>query len=273
MPPELPEVETIKRQITEFLPLEILEVEFSKFSKSIVKTQEFIPTEDQLVSISRHGKMMIFNFRSGRKLLSHLGMSGSWQISKEKITKNHTHVQMIGKDEIGDDVYLGYVDPRRFGNIYFVSEENSKLIIKKLGIDISTDAFTADYLFKIFQKFPKKILKPFLLDQKYFAGIGNYIACEICARARLMPDRIVGDLSIKDCQKIVAATKTVIEGSIQRKGMTFHGGYVDATGSKGEGLKNLVVFYQKICGLCEKTEVVKIELGKRGTYFCPKCQK
>jgi len=56
-------------------------------------------------------------------------------------------------------------------------------------------------------------------------------------------------------------------------GTTFQGGYRDSSGEKGLGVQHLVVFYQKTCQLCRKSEVKKIILAQRGTYYCPKCQK
>ena len=123
------------------------------------------------------------------------------------------------------------------------------------------------------KKFPNRQLKPFLLDQKYFAGSGNYIACEICAQAGIRPTRKCAKITKAEALKIKKATDSVINSSIENKGQSFSGGYRDATGEVDQGVQNLVVFYQKICGLCKKTEVKKIELKGRGTYFCPSCQR
>ena len=74
-------------------------------------------------------------------------------------------------------------------------------------------------------------------------------------------------------RRIILATKSVLEGSIKSNGMTFSGGYADTKGEKGEGVQNLVVFYQKVCGLCKTNTIKKIVLAQRGTYYCPHCQK
>ena len=139
-------------------------------------------------------------------------------------------------------------------------------------MDISSERFSAEYLHAKFQQYPQKILKPFLLDQKHFSGIGNYLASEICARAGILPTRSNGSLSFDDCQRLQQATSSVLNFALQGGGTTFAGGYRDGHGNKGEGLQHLVVFYQEICGLCRKTPVVKIILQGRGTYYCPHCQ-
>ena len=145
--------------------------------------------------------------------------------------------------------------------------------LSSVGVDIGSEEFTGDYVYQTLKKFPLKVLKPFLLDQKYFAGCGNYIASEICARAGIRPTRRCGKVTRKDAEKIADVTKIVLDQSLASNGMTFSGGYSDTSGDIGEGVKNLVVFYQDLCGLCGKTPVKKIVLQTRGTYYCPKCQK
>jgi formamidopyrimidine-DNA glycosylase len=102
--------------------------------------------------------------------------------------------------------------------------------------------------------------------------VGNYLACEICAHAGIHPLRLCKDLNENDFKKILSGIKLSLSKSLKNGGATFHGGYQDAHGDKGEGLKTLVVFYQKVCGLCKKMKVEKIYLDGRGTYFCPVCQ-
>ena len=76
------------------------------------------------------------------------------------------------------------------------------------------------------------------------------MASEICARAGILPTRKAKKITKKDAENIKLATDSLLKQSIKNKGVTFAGGYVDANGLKGEGLNNLVVFYQDICGLC-----------------------
>jgi len=271
--PELPEVETIKSQLQKTLPMKIKDVTFSDVSESIVKDRDFCPTKGMtLESVIRTGKILRFMFSDNMKMISGLGMSGSWRISNTKITEKHTHVQIEGTHN-GKKVFLGYIDPRRFGNIHFLTEEHETEWLKRLGPDVSTTDFDFEYLWGLTKSKPTKTLKPFLLEQNFFAGIGNYMASEICARAFLRPTRKMKTLRKADCEALIESTRSVLNDSIKNNGTTFSGGYADAFGEKGEGVKNLVVFYQKVCGLCKKTEVKKITLGGRGTYYCPRCQK
>ena len=276
--PELPEVETIKSQINEFLPLEIKKVTYSDRVKNLIKQKDFAFKSGTIIELSRKGKFLIFKFdQPNQYIISHLGMSGSWRISQKTLDPTtmegkHAHVVIHTDKNI-----LSYVDPRRFGHLYFLNKKNFEEKIINYPMDISELEFNAEHIHSIFKKFPNKILKPFLLDQKHFSGVGNYIASEICARAGLLPTRVVSSLSKKDCVKMKAAIDLIIAGAVKTSGTTFGGGYRDAFGEKGEGVAHLVVFYQHHCQLCfsktprKLTEVIKTNLGGRGTYHCPIC--
>ncbi|MCF8059059.1 MAG: hypothetical protein K9K67_07170 [Bacteriovoracaceae bacterium] len=271
--PELPEVETIKNQIAPHLPVKVTSVEYSDVSSSIIKDQEFNPKGREFTSIERRGKVLLLNFEKGLVAISGLGMSGGWRVSPKKISEKHTHIQLSCKKENGDKIYFGYVDPRRFGNIHFFKSIGAKKWLTRLGADVSKAEFTADYIYSRCQKHPGKAIKAFLLEQNHFAGVGNYMASEICAHAGILPDRLNKNISQKDAQKLLEATAIVLEGTVSSGGTTFSGGYKDTTGSQGEGVKNLVVFYQEVCRMCGRTKVLKTILKGRGTYHCPRCQK
>jgi formamidopyrimidine-DNA glycosylase len=271
--PELPEVETIKSQLSNFLPLEIKCITFSDKTTRLIKQKDFTPKSGETITeFSRKGKFLIFRFANlNHYIISHLGMSGSWRISDSKLDEvsgKHAHIIIETDKKV-----LSYVDPRRFGHIYFLNKKNFEQKISSYPMDISEPGFDANHIKSIFDKYPNKVLKPFLLDQKNFSGVGNYIASEICARAKLLPTRIVKTLTKKDCLNIKAAIDLIIFGAVKTQGTTFGGGYRDAFGEKGEGVQHLVVFHQVICQMCKKTKVIKTVLAGRGTYHCPHCQQ
>jgi len=269
--PELPEVETIKNQITEVLPMRIDKVYFSKVSSSIIKTRDFSPLNLVIEKVVRQGKVLRFFLSGDKRIISGLGMSGGWRISREPMNVKHTHIQFSSLVK-GQETYLAYVDPRRFGVAHFFNEENEAQWLTRLGVDVSTDQFTLEYLLTLKNKFPEKKIKPFLLEQNYFAGVGNYMASEICARALIRPSRRMKTLRRLDLENILVANKIVLDDAITTGGTTFSGGYADAFGEKGAGVTGLVVFYQEICRLCEVTAVKKVVMLQRGTYYCPRCQ-
>lgn len=271
--PELPEVETIKNQIAPHLPLKVLSVAYSDVSGSLIKDKDFSPKGKDILEVDRQGKVLLFKFQEGLITISGLGMSGGWRVSATKVKEKHTHVQLACEKKSGQKIFLAYVDPRRFGNLHFLKPEGAKKWLTRLGADVSKPEFTAEYIFKRCQKHPGKVIKAFLLEQNHFAGVGNYMASEICAHAGILPDRLNSTITQRDAEKLLEATKVVLEGTVSTGGTTFSGGYKDTSGSQGEGVKNLVVFYQEVCRLCGRTKVIKTILKGRGTYHCPRCQK
>lgn len=272
--PELPEVETIKNQLSNEIsisrPFSIDELKYSIVIDSILKQKDFEPIGKKIHQITRFGKMLVFDCES-HLMLSQLGMSGSWILqNKDQELKKHTHV--IFNDH-SKNYFLTYVDPRRFGNLYYYTQINLEKKLESSGVDLTSENLNPEVIYEMLKKYPERMLKVTLLDQSLFAGMGNYLASEVCAHAKLRPTKKCKKISKKNSIDIYNAIKNVVSGAIKSNGTTFSGGYQDAYGEKGDGVNNLVVFYQKICQLCGVTEVKKIYLAKRGTYYCPKCQK
>jgi len=255
--------------------MKVQSVEYSSVVGSILKEQEFDPVGRVLESVERRGKVLLLHFGRGDLAISGLGMSGGWRISKEKVVENHTHIQFCLSKPSGKKIalYLAYVDPRRFGNFHYFNPQGAAKWLTRLGADVSSDDFSAEYIFEKCKRYPNKEIKPFLLEQNHFAGVGNYMASEICARAKVLPTRKGLHITKRDAKKLWEATQSVLEDTINTGGTTFSGGYKDTTGDAGEGVKHLVVFYQEICQMCGNTVVIKTIQKGRGTYHCPRCQK
>lgn len=266
--PELPEVETIKSQLSEYLPLKIKkQIETPELKQNILHTDLSLVGRT-LIEIRRKGKMLDFLFDDGSHLLSHLGMTGTWLIGEKIPAGKHTHLTL----HCGE-LTLAYDDPRRFGHMYYYPESEAKKKLAELGMDLADPEFSLDYLTTSLKRFPERAIKVTLLDQKLFAGSGNYIANEICARAGIRPTRKCKNIKRDEFPKILKAIRDVLAPAISSGGTTFQGGYRDSSGEKGQGVQHLVVFYQKVCQLCKTTPVKKIILAQRGTYYCSKCQK
>jgi len=186
--------------------------------------------------------------------------------------EKHTHIQFSG-NVLGEKMFLAYVDSRRFGHLYLLPEIEAQIKLNELGHDLKSENFTYQYFKESVLKYPERFIKVSLLDQSLFAGSGNYIANEICARGLVRPDRKINTLSDKEIKKMYKAVNLVLDDTMESGGTTFAGGYRDANGDIGKGVQHLVVFYQKVCQMCKKGEVVKINLAQRGTYYCPLCQK
>ncbi len=266
--PELPEVETIRLQLSHFLPFKIEKISFTPQLKQNILHTKLDLQKKSILEIKRKGKMLDFIFDDGSHLLSHLGMTGTWLIGEKIKSGKHTHLTLSGPDHT-----LAYDDPRRFGHMYYYSKNEAEAKLAELGLDLTDPDFNLDYLTHAIKRYPERALKATLLDQKLFAGSGNYIANEICARAGIRPTRKCRLIKKDEFPKILLAIHQVLTPALASGGTTFQGGYRDATGEKGQGVAHLVVFYQKICQICKKTAVKKILLAQRGTYYCPSCQK
>jgi formamidopyrimidine-DNA glycosylase len=266
--PELPEVETIRLQLSHYLPFKIESLATTPQLKQNILHTDLDIKDKSIIAINRKGKMLDFVLDDGSHILSHLGMTGTWLIGETIKAGKHTHLTLKNKTHT-----LAYDDPRRFGHMYYYTPEESEKKLAELGMDLADPAFTLEYLTNAIKRFPERALKVTLLDQKLFAGSGNYIANEICARAKIRPTRKCKLVKKDEFPKILKAIHKVLAPALASGGTTFQGGYRDSTGERGEGVQHLVVFYQKICQMCKKTPVKKIILAQRGTYYCPTCQK
>lgn len=265
--PELPEVETISTQLQPYLPFKIDSVSTTAGLKQNILHTKLHLKDKSIINIKRKGKMLDFILDDGSHLLSHLGMTGTWLIGETIKSGKHTHLTLKN-----DKFTLAYDDPRRFGHMYYFTAKEASAKLATLGMDLADPELDEKYIEQAIKRYPNRMLKVHLLDQKLFAGSGNYIASEICARAKILPTRKCKDVSKSEYKKILNAIKVVLDGSIASGGTTFQS-YRDSTGEKGKGVYHLVVYNQKICQMCKKTPVKKIILAQRGTYFCPYCQK
>lgn len=266
--PELPEVKTIQNQLSAYLPFKIQKVSTTpELFQNVAHTPLHL-VGLTLLEIKRKGKLLDFVFDDGSHLLSHLGMTGTWLIGERLKIGKHSHLILQG-----EKLTLIYDDPRRFGHLYHYSQAQAQQKLSELGMDLADPMLDLNYLTASLKRYPQRPLKVTLLDQKLFAGSGNYIANEICARAGIMPTRLCADIKKNEFIKIHQAISQVLNPAISAGGTTFQGGYRDTQGDKGKGVTHLVVFYQETCQMCMTGEVRKIMLNGRGTYFCEVCQK
>ncbi|MBL7664277.1 MAG: Fpg/Nei family DNA glycosylase [Bacteriovoracaceae bacterium] len=270
--PELPEVETIRSQLSHYLPFKIEKMSTTPELKRNILHTKIDLVGRTLLEIKRKGKMLNFIFDDGTHLLSHLGMTGVWLAAAEVSKEKHNHLILEGTNAAGAFT-LTYNDYRRFGHIYHLDHVGAEKKLNELGLDLTDPNYTVEHLTAAIQRYPERALKVTLLDQKIFAGSGNYIANEICARAGIRPTRKCKKILASEFPKIFDAIHAVLNPAIASGGTTFQGGYRDSTGERGQGINHLVVFWQKTCQLCKKTKVKKISLAQRGTYYCPTCQK
>ena len=270
--PELPEVETVKNGLkTKVLNKKITNCKV--LYQGIIaypNKENFIKeiTNQTINDITRRGKFLIFEL-DDYYLISHLRMEGKYFIkNKDESISKHDHVVFI----LNDKEELRYNDTRKFGKMHLVKkDELDKTPIKKLGLEPWDETLTKEYLKLKLNK--KKAIKTLLLDQSIITGIGNIYADEILFLSKINPETQGCNLTSKNLKDIIDNTKKVLEKAIELGGTTIHS-YASVDGITGRFQQELLVHQRKSvpCPNC-KTEILKIVVNGRGTYFCPKCQK
>lgn len=282
--PELPEVETIKKQLEKSIAgktiksVEIknavvllqstppkkpfLRTELNDFKKRILNTR--------INSITRRAKLIIIKLSNGYDLLIHLGMSGHLLYIGKPINNSNKHNHIIYT--FTDKSQLIHNDSRRIGYAEIIQKEKN-YVDKKYGPEPLSKNFTLTLFSKILNKKPRAKIKQFLMDQKNIAGIGNLYADEILFFAGVLPTRKNFSLNNKEIKKIYGGITKILNKAIKFRGSSVEN-YVDANGKAGEYHLQLKVYGRgKLPCLKCKTLISKIKLGGRGTHFCSKCQK
>lgn len=265
--PELPEVETIKRELEKtvlhkkiidviiYNPKVIKEPTKEKFKKEL--------TGKTIKNILRKGKALIFELSEGKFLLVHLRMTG--QLVYPGKTK-----QARVSFKLSDGKTLDYNDRRILGELRLVDDWRKLTFFKTLG----PEPFDIDaHKFKAMLKPKKTKIKPLLLDQSFISGVGNLYAAEALFRAKIHPERSASSLSEREKELLFKEIQDVLTEAIRFGGSSIDQ-YVQVSGKPGNYVKHHKVYGRenKPCLVC-KTPVKRIAMGGRGTYFCPRCQK
>jgi len=242
--PELPEVETIRRQLAR---------------KIIGKKMD----GKKIKAVRRRAKVLMIDFADGSSLVFHLKLAGQLIFNGEP--SKHTR-KVFNFD---DGSKLIFNDTRKFG--WWKKVKDTKLIEKGFG----PEALEAD--FKTFKnnlkKHPGAKIKPLLMNQKFIAGIGNIYSDEILFNARVHPLRRVKTLENREIKLIHQNIKRVLQKAIQYRGTTEQY-YRDACGRKG-GYDQQLKVYQREGEKCPRcgTKIKRIKVGGRSAHFCPQCQR
>ena len=268
--PELPEVETVKNEISPY----IIDRRINGVTliwEGIVKepsAREFCSrlVGQKITSLTRRGKYLTAGLSSDGFLIFHLKMTGSLLIGQDsskppKYTRAIIHLEK--------DTNIFFRDPRKFGILKLVKDKNT--IIGKLGPEPLEDKFTSQLLTKILAN-RKAPIKALLLDQHLIAGIGNMYADEALFAAKIHPIRAGDSLSQKEIERLHDTIHRVLWAGISNKGASTDT-YFRPDGTQGSAHDEFKVAHGsgKTCHDCA-TSIERIVVRNRGTYFCPKCQ-
>ncbi|MHB8659435.1 MAG: bifunctional DNA-formamidopyrimidine glycosylase/DNA-(apurinic or apyrimidinic site) lyase [Solirubrobacteraceae bacterium] len=270
--PELPEVETIRRQLAPHIRgrtlrrVEILDARWTRPDPSG-------PIQDQLagarvLALGRAGKYLIWELSDDRHLLLHLRMTGALLFDPPS-DPPHTRVRF--HLEGGHRVI--YVDPRRFGTgrLLHGARAREEYLGLRLGAEPFTSQFTAAHLRKIARE-RRAPVKAFLLDQRRVSGVGNIYADEALFGAGIHPLRPAGRLTATQWTALKDSIETVLAAGIEAKGASIDD-FRHVDGARGSFQDRFQIHLRagEPCLRCGGP-VRKIVVAGRGTYVCERCQ-
>jgi len=294
--PELPEVETLKRELSKTLVGRRIKSAKVLWAKTIallsIKQFEKGVVDKQIGSINRQAKILIIDFVGSEALAIHLKMTGQliWLPAKDspreavqrQVLGGHPDDQLLEKQpskytrlifEFTDNSKLYFNDLRKFGWVRLVDDRQLKDLTKHIGLEPLSKLFTDQALIEIFKRYPNKTIKQILMDQTLIAGIGNIYTDEACFLAKLLPMCKSSTLKPAQIKKLREKIIEVLKLSIQKKG-TSSRNYRRSNGQLGNFVPYLQVYGRadqpcKVCG----HPIQKIKHNGRGTHFCQYCQK
>jgi len=269
--PELPEVETVVRELRAKLPGAVI-------TRAVLTARDMYRRDSRdvsalkgarVASVERRGKAIVVRCRGDEgdlDLVVHLGMTGQllWSARAKREALPHLHARW----SLSGGAELRLIDPRRFGYV-LVGAPDAVAASLAVGRDalIITEAELASAL-----RGRRAAVKSLLLDQRIVAGLGNIYVDESLFLAKVHP-LTTGDRAGRRSREIIAAVRRVLANAIDARGTTFRD-YRRPDGSRGEFQLRLRVYGREgeRCVRC-RARIQKIEVGQRGTHFCPRCQR
>jgi len=269
--PELPEVETVARQLAVLL--------VGREVRDLVVLDPRLRTAPaprlarrRIEEVSRSGKRVLVRFSGARTAASpvwlavHLRMTGRliWIDTPRRVERAHLRARMRL-----DQGALAFYDTRRFGTFeWFRSMEDAR----PAGIDPLSDELTPARLRALFGT-SRQSIKPWLLRQDRLAGLGNIYASEILHAASISPWREVGTLGEEESSRLRRAIRTILRRAIRACGTTFSD-FQDSRGEIGSYQRFLAVYDREgdPCPRCRRAVTREVQ-QQRSTFWCTGCQR
>lgn len=271
--PELPEVETVRRGLEKLIlgkKISNIDIRYSKMIKTDLDEFKRVLPGQVVKSMGRRGKYLLF-YLSDKVLISHLRMEGKYFYYPDQVPeRKHAHLFI----QFADGATLVYEDVRKFGTMELLVPEllEAYFLSKKLGPEPTEQDFDLPTFQKALQR-SKKPIKSHLLDQTLVAGLGNIYVDEVLWKAKIHPTRLSNSLTAKEARKVHDETIKVLGEAVEKGGSTIRT-YTNAFGEDGT-MQEFHQVYDKTGQACSRCGAIieKIQLGGRGTHFCPKCQR
>jgi formamidopyrimidine-DNA glycosylase len=274
--PELPEVETVRAGLAPRLT-------GRRFRHVDIRDPRLTAPDDpravgaelegeRVESVERRGKYLVVRFESGRALVAHLRMTGSFRVAANGIAaQDDPYTRAVVKLDDGGEV--GYRDVRRFGTWRLLERDELEPYLQiRTGAEPLGPRFTTAWLAERLDG-RRAPVKAALLDQRTVAGLGNIYADEALWRARVHPLRPAGELTADELRRLHRGVRDALRLGVARQGATLRD-YTRAGGEAGRMQREFRV-YGRAGEPCERcgTQIEKIRAAGRGTSYCPTCQR
>ncbi len=267
--PELPEVETIKNELSPYVIsrrfTDVTICDTKAVKQPSVNDFRRKLTGQSINGLERRGKYLIFRLSADKVLVIHLKMTGALLLNPKQTDR---YARIIF--HLDDGSQLVFTDRRRLGAMWLL--ENEQAVIGRLGPEPLDTEFTVKTLAERLHKRQAPV-KAVLLDQGFIAGIGNMYADEVLFNAKIHPLRKADSLSTLEIMNLHKAIIDVLRSAIDSKGASVDT-YKRPDGQLGTAHDNFRVAHRggKPCPVCG-TPIQRLAVRNRGSYFCPKCQK
>jgi formamidopyrimidine-DNA glycosylase len=286
--PELPEVETVRRGLSELLPgKKISGVDFDwpkSFPNAPDDVLQFLRGAT-VTSVKRRAKVLLIELDTDYTLVIHLKMTGQMVfIGTQRFGAGHPNDSLIGNlpDKstrvtfaFQDGSHLYFNDQRKFGWVRLIPTPEVPNIdfMKKVGPEPLDDSFSPSQFETRLRRRSNSNIKAVLLDQTIVAGVGNIYADESLWGAKIHPTTLVKDLKTAQIKTLYTELRFVLNVAIE-KGGSSDKNYVNAEGKRGSYLQFARVFRREglACPRCS-TSIQKSRVAGRGTHTCPTCQR
>jgi formamidopyrimidine-DNA glycosylase len=271
--PELPEVETIRRQLEPAISGRVIEsvrVLDERWTRPAPGREvERALAGRRIEAVERRGKYLLLRLNGDRALAMHLRMTGNLLLSEPGSELRHLRASF----ELDDGTRLLFTDARRFGQAVVLDGERiEEYFDARLGVEPLSEAVTGSELCRLAAG-RRAPLKSFLLNQGGVAGIGNIYADEALHRAALHPLSPAGSMKPEDCERLRDGIVATLEAGLRSGGASVDD-YRDARGERGAMQDEFLVHTREgePCPRCG-AEIRRIVVAGRSTYFCPSCQR
>ncbi len=274
--PELPEVETIVREIAPRLEgCRIARVELKKADvlRHVSRPRLIRTLRGNIIEqLSRRAKHAVFRLSSGHRMIIQPRMTGSLLIYERRLTRDELKYAVL-ICTLTDGRRFVYRDVRRLGTIWLLDEKGWIAYAGRIGPEPLEETFTP-FVFADRLRGTRTAVKKAIMDQRRLAGVGNIYANEALYDARLNPSTPTNQLSLEEFARLHAAIVDVLHRALASSGTTLRD-YRTGTGERGRFQFELRVYGRggEKCVNCGKKLAMTHEIDRRQTVFCRRCQK